>query len=127
LLENDAEWDLFAHADPENLASTRVLEKAGFKKGKLWENKYIRAVNRESRNKSSHQVFYLERPRDKMKGKERTKDPVKERQKGQNGEEDAATVALRDSVKSMLGFGFKEPDPDILRQHYERLEKKHNS
>ncbi|KAE8443976.1 hypothetical protein EG329_001200 [Mollisiaceae sp. DMI_Dod_QoI] len=44
LRENKKYNDIFAYADPENTASLRVLEKAGFQKGVLVKNRYSRAL-----------------------------------------------------------------------------------
>ncbi|PBP23654.1 hypothetical protein BUE80_DR005352 [Diplocarpon rosae] len=53
---------LFAAADPENLASTRILIKQGFKKGEYKKDFYARAcLGGEVR--SDLQFFYLDRPR----------------------------------------------------------------
>lgn len=61
LAENKKYNDIFANADPENLASVRVLEKAGFRKGILIKNRYSRAyLGKEVM--SNLQGFYLARP-----------------------------------------------------------------
>jgi ribosomal-protein-alanine N-acetyltransferase len=54
---------LLAYADPENVASNRVLEKAGFQKGEVRKAFYERAVFKGAR-KSDLQGYYLERPED---------------------------------------------------------------
>jgi RimJ/RimL family protein N-acetyltransferase len=54
---------LLAHADPENVASNRVLEKAGFQKGEVKKGYYERSVFKGIR-KSDLQSYYLERPKD---------------------------------------------------------------
>jgi hypothetical protein len=51
-----------SYADRENTASHRVLEKAGFQKGRLLENHYKRAINFESGMRGDLQTFYLDRP-----------------------------------------------------------------
>lgn len=53
---------MMAYADRENGASQRVLEKAGFKRGRLFPNQYIRALNLDSGKRSDLQSFYLDRP-----------------------------------------------------------------
>lgn len=52
---------LLAHADPENNASNRVLEKAGFQKGEVKKGFYERAIL--VGVKSDLQSYYLERPK----------------------------------------------------------------
>lgn len=52
---------LLAGADPENKASQRVLEKAGFKKGEFKRGFYERATL--GGRKGDMQFYYLERPR----------------------------------------------------------------
>ncbi|KAK2627113.1 hypothetical protein QTJ16_003079 [Diplocarpon rosae] len=52
---------LFAAADPENLASTRILIKHGFKKGEYKKDFYARA-SLGGKVKSDLQFFYLDRP-----------------------------------------------------------------
>lgn len=45
-----------------NVPSQRVLEKAGFRKGCVYENHYVRGVHKDAGTKSSLQSFYLGRP-----------------------------------------------------------------
>jgi hypothetical protein len=52
---------LLAAADPENKASVKVLEKAGFVKAEYRKEFYERAS--QGGRKSDLQCFYLERPR----------------------------------------------------------------
>ncbi|KAK0105106.1 hypothetical protein ONS96_004509 [Cadophora gregata f. sp. sojae] len=59
--ENKDFTRLEAGADPENIGSVRVLEKAGFRKGEYVEEFHVRAVN-EGGKMSDMQFFYLERP-----------------------------------------------------------------
>lgn len=51
---------LLAGADSENMASQRVLEKAGFKKGEFKKEFYERATL--GGRKGDMQFYYLERP-----------------------------------------------------------------
>ncbi|KUJ23264.1 uncharacterized protein LY89DRAFT_177406 [Mollisia scopiformis] len=61
--EENKKYDkLFAKADPENLASMNVLQKAGFKKGLLFKDGYSRASLRDKKLKSDLQGFYVPRP-----------------------------------------------------------------
>jgi hypothetical protein len=50
-----------AGADPENLGSTRVLEKAGFQKSEYKKDFYERGIYKDVR-KSDLQFFFLMRP-----------------------------------------------------------------
>ena len=52
---------ILAAADPENGASMRVLEKAGFQKGEYRKDFYSRACMGEK--KSDLQCYFLERPK----------------------------------------------------------------
>ena len=61
ILENNAHDKMLAAADPENKASTRLLEKFGFQKAEYKENFYERELNGEV-IKCHMQCFYLERP-----------------------------------------------------------------
>jgi len=54
--------EMFWGADPENIGSVRVLEKAGFQKGELVKDFHVRAVNEGGGKMSDMQFFYLERP-----------------------------------------------------------------
>lgn len=65
MLEYNYLTRLEAAADPENRASTRVLERAGFQKGEYRKEFYVRAVNDvagKTAKKSDLQFFSLERP-----------------------------------------------------------------
>lgn len=53
---------LTAGADPENIGSIRVLEKAGFTKGEYVKDFHVRGVNDGSGVMSDMQFFVLERP-----------------------------------------------------------------
>jgi RimJ/RimL family protein N-acetyltransferase len=52
---------LEAGAEPENAASLRVLEKAGFQKGEYKKDFLVRATS-EGGRKSDVQFFHLDRP-----------------------------------------------------------------
>lgn len=60
-LEKSINARLLAHADPENDASNRVLEKAGFQKGDVRKGFYERAIL--NGVKSDLQSYYLGRPK----------------------------------------------------------------
>lgn len=51
-----------AFADCENVPSQRVLEKAGFKRGRVFKDHYILGVDRESGKRRSLQELFLQRP-----------------------------------------------------------------
>lgn len=59
---NKDHLNITAFADAENSASQHVLERAGFKKGRLLRNHYMRAINIQSGKRSDLQCFYLDRP-----------------------------------------------------------------
>lgn len=61
-IENQEFTRLEAGADPENVGSVRVLEKAGFQRGELVRDFHVRAVNEGGGKMSNMQFFYLERP-----------------------------------------------------------------
>jgi ribosomal-protein-alanine N-acetyltransferase len=54
---------LLAYADPENNASNRVLEKAGFQKGDVRKGFYERAMHSGAK-KSDLQSYYMDRLED---------------------------------------------------------------
>lgn len=60
LIENNDLMTLEAGADPENVGSMRVLEKAGFKKGELRKGFYKRAAD-ETGKMRDLQWYYLDR------------------------------------------------------------------
>lgn len=101
----------------------RVLEKAGFKKGRLYQNHYRRAVDSDTSEKRAMQLFYLDRPLDKYKDKG-YKNDLADKRKRHNEDDDAETIALRDAVTNMLGFGGKDVNPTSLRERYMVLDKK---
>jgi RimJ/RimL family protein N-acetyltransferase len=51
---------LYAHADPQNSASSRLLEKAGFIKGEYMKEAYERALD--PGIKRDFQAYYINRP-----------------------------------------------------------------
>lgn len=61
LIENKDLMRLEAGADPENVGSMRVLEKAGFKKGELRKEFYKRAAD-ETGKMRDLQWYHLDRP-----------------------------------------------------------------
>lgn len=46
----------------ENIPSQRVLEKSGFRKGRVFTSYYVRAVNVATGKRSDLQSFYMMRP-----------------------------------------------------------------
>jgi hypothetical protein len=110
-----------AFADPENVASCRVLEKAGFKKGKLFENMYTRAVHKESRKRSNLQYFWVAGPNaTDYWVNEKSPDTADLQEEGavDNAREfttdnEESHDLLRDSIKSMLMAGGTERQPSI--------------
>jgi ribosomal-protein-alanine N-acetyltransferase len=60
-VENNKYDTILANADPDNKASMRVLEKAGFQKGVLVKNRYSRPYL-ENKVMSDLQAFSLARP-----------------------------------------------------------------
>lgn len=85
------------------------MEKAGFKKGKLFTNHYVRAINRDKGTSSALRFFYLERPgtaEARLARKYRDvddEDSRKEMRDSSATNYDAKHAALRESFQEMLG------------------------
>ncbi|KAH8595521.1 GNAT domain-containing protein [Bisporella sp. PMI_857] len=89
-----------AFADPENLASMRVLQKAGFVKGYFLAAQYVRAINLESGKRSSLQGFYMGRPG--LKGLVDEKEGMRNFRKRELNENEEKHELLKESIKAML-------------------------